>query len=508
MAKPETIIENKEPVEEKSLREKAIEIKNIQDRMEKRREKRHRNKIISVAVLCSIAVLGLYFGGVKFYDNHFCPGTIIKGIHCSNMTLDAAEEKIAQRISDYKYYVKTKSGTEEIIGEDIELSCNSSEAAADVMRRQNPWIWFLSAAIQDNNISLEVSYNEELLYNKFKALSCVQETEAEIRSSIDNIVFNEETHTFIYTYDDVEYASAPQEALNKAKPQIVDRDKTYTYIKNDINSLKKNLNLEYKGCYINIEADVCMSDLLERMNKLVSAKIFYKNDAGEDVAYIDAGSINQWLTVDEEFNIAISKEMITEYVDALAVKYNTVGKERNFKNSLGQDITISGGDYGWIMNEETEEQIIEDTINNGETIERKPEFKQTAQVMDTSDIGGTYAEISINEQKIWFYKDGNLVVTSSIVTGNPYLGNQTNIGVYKLKSREKNAVLVGADYRTPVSYWMPFNRGQGMHDATWRGRFGGQIYKGNGSHGCVNLPLSVAAEIYKNITVGDPVIVY
>ena len=200
MAETEAISENKETAEAKSLSEKAVEIKNIQDRMEKRREKRRRNKIISVAVLCSIAVLGLYFGGVKFYDNHFCPGTIIKGIHCSNMTLDAAEEKIAQCISDYKYCVKTRNGIEEIIGKDIELSCNSSEAAADVMRRQNPWIWFLSAAIQDNNICLEVSYNEELLHSKFKSLSCVQETEAEIRNSIDNIVFNEETSTFVYAY--------------------------------------------------------------------------------------------------------------------------------------------------------------------------------------------------------------------------------------------------------------------------------------------------------------------
>ena len=36
-----------------------------------------------------------------------------------------------------------------------------------------------------------------------------------------------------------------------------------------------------------------------------------------------------------------------------------------------------------------------------------------------------------------------------------------------------------------------------MHDATWRGKFGGQIYKTSGSHGCINLPLSFIKDFYR-----------
>ncbi len=39
----------------------------------------------------------------------------------------------------------------------------------------------------------------------------------------------------------------------------------------------------------------------------------------------------------------------------------------------------------------------------------------------------------------------------------------------------------GADYASPVSFWMPFNGGVGFHDATWRSSFGGTIYQYNGS---------------------------
>ena len=47
-----------------------------------------------------------------------------------------------------------------------------------------------------------------------------------------------------------------------------------------------------------------------------------------------------------------------------------------------------------------------------------------------------------------------------------------------------------------------------MHDANWRSSFGGNIYKTNGSHGCINLPPSIAKQIYENIEKGTAVICY
>lgn len=55
---------------------------------------------------------------------------------------------------------------------------------------------------------------------------------------------------------------------------------------------------------------------------------------------------------------------------------------------------------------------------------------------------------------------------------------------------------------------MPFYGNVGIHDATWRSSFGGNIYKTDGSHGCVNAPLYLAKTIYANIESGTPVICY
>jgi lipoprotein-anchoring transpeptidase ErfK/SrfK len=63
-------------------------------------------------------------------------------------------------------------------------------------------------------------------------------------------------------------------------------------------------------------------------------------------------------------------------------------------------------------------------------------------------------------------------------------------------------------YTSFVNFWMPFYKGYGLHDASWRGSFGGTIYYSSGSHGCINLPYNAAATLYEHTEVGTPVIVF
>ena len=57
---------------------------------------------------------------------------------------------------------------------------------------------------------------------------------------------------------------------------------------------------------------------------------------------------------------------------------------------------------------------------------------------------------------------------------------------------------------------MPFvGSSIGFHDATWQPRFGGQLFKqGRGSHGCVNLPLNAAKNLYPLVEGDEAVIVH
>ena len=113
---------------------------------------------------------------------------------------------------------------------------------------------------------------------------------------------------------------------------------------------------------------------------------------------------------------------------------------------------------------------------------------------------------------MWYYIDGALFVESDVVTGDVTLDQGTATGVFPLAFKQSPSILRGGEgkkkYETKVQYWMPFYEGQGLHDAWWKSVFGGSEYIGNGSHGCVNLPPSVAETVYNNIVPGTAIIIY
>lgn len=176
--------------------------------------------------------------------------------------------------------------------------------------------------------------------------------------------------------------------------------------------------------------------------------------------------------------------------------------------SYGEEVTLDQGDYGWWMDvgQETEELIGQ--LERGEGGERIPVYRQTAASFDSPDYGDSYVEINLTAQHLFLYQNGECVLESDFVSGNPNRGNGTPPGVYGITYKERNATLNGETYSTPVNFWMPFNNNVGMHDATWRSEFGRNIYMTNGSHGCVNLPYAVAQEIYGMVEKNTPVICY
>ena len=116
-------------------------------------------------------------------------------------------------------------------------------------------------------------------------------------------------------------------------------------------------------------------------------------------------------------------------------------------------------------------------------------------------------EIDIPKQRMWFYKNGTLLVDTPVVTGNKGTAD-TPKGYFSVYSRARNTYLTGPGYSSFVQYWMAFSGGCGIHDASWRSTFGGNIYTYNGSHGCVNTPTAAVTKIYNNSAIGTPVIIY
>jgi hypothetical protein len=114
----------------------------------------------------------------------------------------------------------------------------------------------------------------------------------------------------------------------------------------------------------------------------------------------------------------------------------------------------------------------------------------------------------MSEQKMWYYNEGELIVSTNIVTGNTTRGCGTPTLVGYIYNKVRNINLVGTGYSAFVHYWMKVYGSIGIHDASWRNKFGGTIYTTNGSHGCINTPLENVQTIYNNIEIGTPVIIF
>lgn len=117
-----------------------------------------------------------------------------------------------------------------------------------------------------------------------------------------------------------------------------------------------------------------------------------------------------------------------------------------------------------------------------------------------------YVEVDISDQTLWLYKDGDVKLEADVVTGKKGKYD-THLGCHKIYSKEKGRYLTGPNYKVWVDFWMPFNKGEGLHDASWRKTFNKNDYL-NGSHGCVNMKYADAEEVYNEVSVGTNVLVH
>lgn len=306
---------------------------------------------------------------------------------------------------------------------------------------------------------------------------------------------------------------------------IIIPDKTGTIF--DKEEVRKKLEEAVKKCtdtsvdissaFITAGVTADNKELVEKkdsLNKIFSTEILYKT--AENEILLTSKEYFNWIEKDEKGipymdgeQYAFKEELVDEFIQTLCNTYDTLGKEKEFLATNGETVLIETGTYGWEIDKEKEKEQLKQEILSGEKIEREPVWKNKAVGFGLKEAGNTYVEISLDEQHLWYYVDGNLTLESDIVSGNKNKNTESDKGFWFLKSKTEGKWLVGPTWRSWVDYWMPYNNSaEGLHDASWRNKFGGNIYKSNGSHGCVNLPSEFAKEIFEKLEVGTPIIIY
>ena len=458
---------------------------------------------VLVASGVGLLTAGYIAAGVHFSD-HFYPSTKFFGIKASGLTVEEVKRQVEKKVEGYQLQIKGRSSGgsnsgagDRITADEVGMKYRDNGMIDRAMRQQYPAVWpaaLLKTILAPNEETLGTEYDSSLADSVIRNLTVfdssrvIEPRNAELKYTADGAVITKEV-----------------------MGTRLDYDKTKTAIIHALNDGSTSINLEKEGLYQNPEVyadDDALNEKANALNLVLGANVTL--EMGDQSVQINPEmTAETFLSLDMDGNYYVDDSKVSSYIVKLADKTDTVGRKRTFHTSLGTTVELEGGDYGWTLDADSTAQELEEALKEKKKGTLEPVYFTTGLCRDKNDIGNTYVEIDLTNQHMWFYKNGSLIVDTPVVTGNPQKNNETpSGGVWSLKGKYRNATLKGEGYATPVDYWLPFNGGVGIHDLQKRYYFGGSVYNGAGSHGCINTPLAAVKLIYNGIGDGTPVVVY
>ena len=483
-------------------------IEEDEEEDEPRRKSGKKNLLIFgiAAALVLVLLVGFYGYRTFYFTNHFFEGTVINGMDCGGMTAAQVEDQIRENAADYTLDIHFRNGDQQIVGSSIDYQYQSSGSVQALLKEQNAFAWLTeNSRNRKHEVSVQMQYDETKLNEQVSHFQQMQEDQME--APVDA---------------KVEFLDGKFVAAEATQGTQLDVAKAKEAIAQAVAQGAQELEMESAGVYLEPAVssdDTNLEEQAAQLNELVSASVTYQLPDGQ-AKVLDGTTLKDWLSVDENGNYSKNEEIwnqkLNEYVSGLAEEVDTYGKEQTFPaTGIDGGVKVTQSNYGWKIDQEQEAAQLAQDIADHLTTTREPVYSSREFASDNNGFGNTYVEIDVSRQHVWFYKDGSRIVDSECVTGKMVKSRYTPAGIFTLVSKTSPKTLRGPkqadgsyEWESDVTFWMPFNGGIGLHDATWRSSFGGNIYKNSGSHGCVNLPYNVAKTIYNNIEVGTPIIVY
>ena len=459
--------------------------------------------ILKVLWFLFLFVIFGYALGVLCFWGRFPFRTTVNGISVTgrsptDITLDRMmETKYTQLCLLRKYGVK-----ELVPFERMGVYRESDNAFVNI--KLESWKWPLSL-LEDTDYELTNTwfYNREKLANAINNMYCV---------SSDGIVDPKDAY--------VKKEEGRFIVVEEKDGTRLDTDRLFQVICEHLDNGDLFIDLEAENCYkvpdIKSDDELLLTTVHDG-NELLKTQIDIVLD----------GKVHEVLPFDvlseavyqDGSNFRIRSDVIQNYVFSLAEKYNTVGMTRKFDTSTGAILTLSpqinNTFIGYELNQVELTNRILNAITAGEnTSILAPWFSKGKKLLNKrSDIGDTYIELNIERQHLWFYENGRLIVQTDVTTGTDNEERRTPTGLFYVMNLYRDYTMYYSDGSSPCDYFIKVTSdGVGIHDASWRSEYGGDIWKTNGSHGCINTPYDAVQLIFQHLSDMDdnhiPVIIY
>ena len=480
--------------------------------------------IAILAAVCAFSAFILFTDYTESYDDRFLPGTTLNGIDVSEDVPSAAVRKLED---SYQLEVAFRGGTTETLsGKDIGYHLADASEVEAALSSQN-YLAYLKSHL---NQKIERTLSGAATFDAGKLAECTASWPEMDRNSMTapkNAYIQYRDNAFSIVpdqagslIDEKAFASAMQAAINQSDSAL------------DLNASEG----VYPRAEVTADSPALNADL-KTLQSMSWNTVTYTLPSGKDQV-LDPSTTMNWLSRNKNGKLKKKKSVwnahIQEYVENLAESVDTVYKKHKFKTHSGKEIKLNAtGYYGWRISVDDEVAQLKKDLKADQPVKRKPVYiqEEAADMTDNYGFGKNYVEVDLSSQHLWVYKKGKVILESDVVSGNQGK-HQTPAGAYFILDKARNVTLRGPvvkktaeqkkkekeatgtvkteyEWESPVSYWMPITyEGVGMHDANWRGAFGGSIWTYNGSHGCINLPVYFAPQIYDAVKVGPPVAVY
>ena len=476
-------------------------------------DKKPKRKIPWIPIVVAVVLVGAaYLGGSVAFANMFFPNTILNGKDVSLKSVtDVAEENSAS-VNEFSFTLTGDNVEATIHAQDINASYDGDGFAKEAIKQQDPWSWPLELFNQhsltvESGMAYDLPRMEELVS---QAVDKANEGAQESKNA--EAYFDEES---------ARYKIKPEEQGTVVDKALV-LDAVHKAIETDQPTL--TLDESYLVKPTIMQDDENLNQAVERVNASIEAsQDIVTHD--QTVYVVDENELKKWVHLAEDYSVSFDLDACINWAKgALSEQLDSRGSTRTYTRPDGKEITVSDGTYGWVIDGEAIANKIAENVRAGTKGTIDVIFSQEAAEWNPGgkDWGDKYIDVDLTEQHVRYY-DGNKIIweTDCVSGGLDDRGvmHATPTGVYYINSnmRSGHIKLTGEIdpatkkpiYISYVDYWMPFlDDAVALHDADWRSSFGGEIYKTAGSHGCVNLPVGKAKELYGMVGTGTVVVVH
>lgn len=457
--------------------------------------------IIVVAVAAGLGIATVGYTATNEYNSDKLPAnTYINGINCSGMSYEEASDKLTEYWNEKSIIITGTLNEELAIYSDYGFTY-AIEDQIKTLKKDNK---ILAAANHYIKTPLSVEMPMIITDYSFEFKQSVIESDFLHRGTA---TISQDAYVDL---DDPEFPIIPEVYGTKS-----DTEKFFNRLIHHIELGDIKFVFDERDYYTMPQITADSEELIDYQQyckKYLKQKITY--EMGEKTFTIPAKQLDKIL--DRKHPGKADEEAVKKYVAKLASTYDNVGIERKFKSLTGKNITVTGGTYGWMIDQEKESEELISDLNSGKDVSREPEYSYRGFGEYTDDLGDTYLDVDITKQVVHYYVNGELKFKSPCVTGCKVTGTTTDMGAYYVINKVRDVVLKGDNgdgtkYESPVKYWMGTTwTGEGFHDADWRAddAFGGDIWVTNGSHGCINMPPKKMPALYNMVEIGTPVAVH